>query len=238
MAHVTIEERGCRGCTLCVDLCPVSVFEAQDELHKARVVREEDCIGCLSCFHVCPSQAVRVTDTEMLLPFHRIEHHAALCEKLLGTTSPSRALAAQDYDEAAADVAGRLHALAAAVMDVFGKGFASIGRRAGALAAIHLPEICGEDSLETVLGRMQRDFAHSFTFDYEIDGSRVNLRFHPCGLCKVVEDKGDTVGEAVLCKLFHEYWAGLVGAFVGKSFSLEVPQAGKECLVQLQVRGQ
>ncbi|MBI4952401.1 MAG: 4Fe-4S dicluster domain-containing protein [Myxococcales bacterium] len=237
MAQVKIEERGCRGCTMCVDLCPVSVFEAQEEVHKAAVVRPEDCIGCLSCFYVCPSQAVSVTDIEVLRPFHRIEKHAALAEKLLGAATAASTLGPAACAEAELDVAGRLHALAAAVMDVFGTGFASIGRRAGTLAATHLPEIHGEDSLEAVLARMQRDFAHSFTFDHRVEGPRVALRFHPCALCKVVEDKGEKVGDAVLCKLFHEYWAGLVGAFVGRSFSYKVPQAGKECLVELELRG-
>ena len=56
MATVTIIERGCRGCSLCVDVCPVDVFEQNAAKQKAEVARPKDCIGCLSCVYVCPAR--------------------------------------------------------------------------------------------------------------------------------------------------------------------------------------
>ena len=90
-----------------------------------------------------------------------------------------------------------------------------------------------QTGLESVLAALQRQFRHAFEFDYALTGDRASLTFHPCGLCRVVGDAGQTVGEAVLCQLFHEYWAGLMTAFVGAPYRCEVPQAGEICHMEL-----
>jgi len=51
MPTVTIEETGCRGCTLCVDTCPVDVFTLNEEKNIAEESHGNDCIGCLSCYY-------------------------------------------------------------------------------------------------------------------------------------------------------------------------------------------
>jgi Fe-S-cluster-containing hydrogenase component 2 len=236
MIQVEIEARGCRGCAMCVDICPVQVFERDDALQQATVQRSEDCIGCLSCRYACPSGCVSVNGAEELRPFHRIEAHVALVERFLQAKTATGTLAQEDFDEAWQDVSGRLNALAGAIIEVFGTGYASIGRRAGSLAAIHLPEIHGEDGLDVVLNRMQKQFAQAFRFDYALKGDDVQLTFQPCGLCQIVEDAGQKVGDAVLCKLFHEYWTGLLSEFVGKSYAWKLPQAGRTCVMELSVR--
>ncbi|VFN00768.1 MAG: 4Fe-4S dicluster domain-containing protein [Candidatus Kentron sp. G] len=66
MSHVTIDEKGCRGCSLCVDNCPVQVFERTPIARKptqravARVIRSADCMGCFACYYLCPSQLLRL----------------------------------------------------------------------------------------------------------------------------------------------------------------------------------
>jgi NAD-dependent dihydropyrimidine dehydrogenase PreA subunit len=233
MPAVRIIDRGCRGCELCVDLCPVKVFErtAND---IAAVVRERDCIGCLSCIYLCPSRCIEVDDVPLLRPFHRIEEHAALIEKFLQEKSGTSTLTEADWEEARKDVAARLFALSATVLETIGRGHKAIGRRAGALAAAHFPEMYEEAGLDKVLSSMQHRFRDAFEFDYSVAGESANLNFHPCGLCRIVEDAGEKVGEAVLCQLFHEYWAGVLGAFVGVQYRCEVPEAGKTCRMELK----
>lgn len=46
----------CVGCEECVDVCPVSVFEMQDE--KSVPVNAEECLGCESCVEVCGTDAI------------------------------------------------------------------------------------------------------------------------------------------------------------------------------------
>lgn len=236
MAKVQIEPKGCRGCSLCVDTCPVDVFESPPGPPMATVVRQEDCIGCLSCHYVCPSQCIEVSDVELMRPFHRIEEHVAFVERFLQAKTAQSTLTKEDYDEAYRDVSARLLALADAVTETMGRGLKAVGRRAGVLAASHLPEMYEGKGVEDVLARMQHNFKSSFDFDFTLAGDTVSLTFHPCGLCKVVQNAGQTVGDAVLCKLFHDYWAGLLASFVGTAYGYEVPKTGDVCEMVLTPR--
>jgi len=56
-----VEESKCVGCEECVDVCPVEVFEMQDE--KSVVVAGEECLGCESCVEVCEEAAITVEET-------------------------------------------------------------------------------------------------------------------------------------------------------------------------------
>ena len=58
MLTMTIREEGCRGCEMCVDVCPTDVVEFDAQTRKAKVVLAEDCIACLSCSYLCPSGAI------------------------------------------------------------------------------------------------------------------------------------------------------------------------------------
>jgi len=142
-------------------------------------------------------------------------------------------LTTEDYEEAHRDVAARLDALAEAVLETMGRAQKAVGRKAGSLAATHLPEIYEEESLEGVLERMRQRFRHAFDFDFKTSNGETELTFKPCGLYEVVTTAGDKVGEAVLCQLFHEYWAGLLGAFSGTKLKCTVPEAGATCVMKL-----
>jgi NAD-dependent dihydropyrimidine dehydrogenase PreA subunit len=219
MAKITVTEKGCRGCTLCADVCPVKLFEFHEGQDYPAVMRQEDCIGCLSCSYICPSGCIAVTEVETLRPFHRIEAHAAFIEKFLQEKTACKSLTKEDLDEASRDVAARLVAL---------------GRQSGTLAAAHLPEVYEEKGIEHVMSGIQRLFREAFVFDYTVSGEEVNLTFHPCGLCSIVESAGWKVGDAVLCNVFHEFWVGLLSAFVGKHYLYQVPAAGSGCKMELR----
>ena len=51
----------CVGCGECVDICPVEVYELQDE--KSVPVKAEECVGCESCIEACEHGAITVTET-------------------------------------------------------------------------------------------------------------------------------------------------------------------------------
>lgn len=233
MPTVSIIDRGCRGCTMCVDICPVEVFDYDEAQELARVSRDKDCIGCLSCAYVCPSQCVEVADYEELRPFHRIEGHAQLVERFLQHKTAAATLTETDIEEARLDVAARLLALSKTVVETIGRGHRAVGRRSGAVAATHLPEGYEQTGVEGVLAGMQRMLGAAFNVGFEVSGSEVGLTFAPCGLCRVVEDAGETVGEAVLCEIFHEYWAGLLTAYIGETYRYEMPRTGATCHMRL-----
>lgn len=229
MVTVKISDRGCRGCTLCVDVCPVDVFGMDEAGELALVRSQEDCIGCYSCVYACPSGCVELGEVEMLRPFHRIPGHEALVEKFLKEPTPLSKLTDEDKEEAYKDMSVRLRALADAISETMGRGQKAVGRRAGAAAAEHLPETYENKDLQAVLERLRLLFG----FDFDADGNKVDLVFSPCALCRVVRDGGEKEGEAMLCMLFHEYWAGLVSAFVGRRFHCELKSAGDECCLVL-----
>ena len=55
---ITVIPRYCKGCEICVKLCPQSVLEIKD--FKVHVARLEDCNECMLCEIRCPDFAIAV----------------------------------------------------------------------------------------------------------------------------------------------------------------------------------
>ncbi len=58
----------CKGCGLCVSVCPKNILEISDELnakgyYPAFQARPEDCIFCTTCCIICPDVAITITGT-------------------------------------------------------------------------------------------------------------------------------------------------------------------------------
>lgn len=79
MLSVKIHDQACRGCKMCIDVCPVEVFNFDEESYRAVVVTEQNCIGCLSCSYICPSGAVSHSGIQMVRNFYR---DIEFCEKM------------------------------------------------------------------------------------------------------------------------------------------------------------
>ncbi len=60
MFAVTVDTEKCVGDGNCVDVCPVGVYELQD--NKAVVVNGDECLGCESCIEVCETGAITVIE--------------------------------------------------------------------------------------------------------------------------------------------------------------------------------
>jgi len=71
MIQIEIHEAACRGCRLCVEICPTEVLCFDEPLGKARVQQPADCIACLSCSYRCPSGALRHADYHVVRNFYR-----------------------------------------------------------------------------------------------------------------------------------------------------------------------
>jgi len=63
LKEVAIKREWCKGCGICVALCPKQVLELDAE-DKARAVRPEDCICCTLCELRCPDLAITVLTWE------------------------------------------------------------------------------------------------------------------------------------------------------------------------------
>jgi 2-oxoglutarate ferredoxin oxidoreductase subunit delta len=62
----TFIEDACKGCELCVAVCPVKIIELNKEkindkgYSPAHVIDQEKCIACGSCAIMCPDSVITV----------------------------------------------------------------------------------------------------------------------------------------------------------------------------------
>lgn len=62
MISIELDLNKCTGCGLCVDLCPLSVFDLStvDKTPTPKATRPEDCCACMTCSGKCPESAILV----------------------------------------------------------------------------------------------------------------------------------------------------------------------------------
>ena len=57
----------CKGCGLCVSVCPKNVLEISNEVNTKGYfpiyqARPEDCVSCATCYRMCPDVAIAITE--------------------------------------------------------------------------------------------------------------------------------------------------------------------------------
>ncbi len=62
-----IENIRCKGCGLCVTVCPKNVLEISEKVNTkgyfpAFQARPDDCIDCALCCTMCPDVAITITE--------------------------------------------------------------------------------------------------------------------------------------------------------------------------------
>ncbi|MDY6821219.1 MAG: 4Fe-4S binding protein [Deferribacterota bacterium] len=60
--NVLVNVKWCKGCGICVELCPTNALELKD--FKAHVKDLEKCIACMQCELRCPDFAIEVIKKE------------------------------------------------------------------------------------------------------------------------------------------------------------------------------
>ncbi len=68
--QIHINDDYCKGCDICIELCPTDVFEPSGELNRRGyyvpiVARVEDCTGCKLCDLLCPELAIIITEKKV-----------------------------------------------------------------------------------------------------------------------------------------------------------------------------
>jgi 2-oxoglutarate ferredoxin oxidoreductase subunit delta len=66
MPRIIVDERYCKGCALCVSVCPTKCIGLDPDTltdkgyHPAMLTEPEACTGCASCAVMCPDVAITV----------------------------------------------------------------------------------------------------------------------------------------------------------------------------------
>lgn len=66
MPVVTVDETRCKGCELCISVCPKRIiYLSENKINEkgfrvAEVVKKEECIGCAFCAVICPDAAISI----------------------------------------------------------------------------------------------------------------------------------------------------------------------------------
>ncbi|MDD7035774.1 MAG: 4Fe-4S dicluster domain-containing protein [Firmicutes bacterium] len=67
MAVVKLDVSRCKGCYLCVSVCPKGVMIPAEELGTkgfpvVKVDESKECIGCGACFKMCPDYCIEIEE--------------------------------------------------------------------------------------------------------------------------------------------------------------------------------
>ncbi len=66
MNKVTFNIDACKGCGLCVSVCPKKIIALSDTMlnkkgyHPANITDQEKCIACAMCATMCPDVVIKV----------------------------------------------------------------------------------------------------------------------------------------------------------------------------------
>lgn len=66
MAKIIVDEKVCKGCSMCVNACPKKIIVLSKGkinakgYHPAEQIDEKLCIGCAFCAIMCPDCAITV----------------------------------------------------------------------------------------------------------------------------------------------------------------------------------
>ncbi len=68
MPTVRILDEYCKGCELCISVCPKDVLVLSERFNKkglkvAEVHRAEACTGCMNCAVICPDVAIEILES-------------------------------------------------------------------------------------------------------------------------------------------------------------------------------
>lgn len=63
--RIVVDTERCKGCGVCVDVCPVKVIELNKFVnskgyHYTLMIKPDECIGCAGCAIVCPDSCITV----------------------------------------------------------------------------------------------------------------------------------------------------------------------------------
>jgi NAD-dependent dihydropyrimidine dehydrogenase PreA subunit len=60
---ITQDYMRCNGCGICIQVCPMNVYEFDAKNKKANLIRPKICVNCNACVHRCPQLCLQIVET-------------------------------------------------------------------------------------------------------------------------------------------------------------------------------
>jgi ferredoxin len=209
MITITIDEKACRSCTLCVDECPTKVFAMDAGAKTPKVAKAAECFGCLSCSEICPSDAIHHDQLPTSEAYHHGETTLRVASRLGCAALPALAVPVEAWnlDRAVADLGVRLQSVGAVFKDILGTGLPAVGALAGHTLARQRPRYRLPKNTEQALLLAQETFSPAFEIRPRVEGKRLTIDVGPCFVRELCAS-GKAVLGGELCILFYHCLAG------------------------------
>ncbi len=212
MIRISIDEKACVGCSLCVDYCRTGVFSFNDEKGIAETVKEKECFGCLGCAEICPATAIEHKGVVLSEAYYHDPYALKLASGISSGFRPPANVPGdtEQWDKALSDLGVRILSVAAVFRQTLGSGLPAVGTLAGRTLAGRLPRYRPCDSLHDALQLARDEFAPAWEIDTKTDGDdKLTIQVNGCfvrDLC--ASEKIPLGGE--LCTLFFYYLSGYI----------------------------
>ena len=233
MINITIDEKACVGCTLCVDCCQTGVFSFNDEKRIAEVAKPKECFGCLSCSEICPATAIVHDDAQLSEAYYHDPNTLRLASAIaVGAWSgPNVPVDKEKWERALIDLGVRLLSIASVFRQTVGSGLPAVGTLAGRTLAGQLPRYQTCTSLEETLALARDQFAPAWEMEFKAEGEdRLIIKINGCFIRELCQrEKIDLGGD--LCTLFFYYLSGYIAKLGNARLRLMKAERGAACCV-------
>lgn len=66
---VKVNKERCKGCKLCIEVCPSGIFKLSNKFNKMgyhfiETINGKSCIGCKRCVIICPDVSIEIYKEE------------------------------------------------------------------------------------------------------------------------------------------------------------------------------
>ncbi len=212
MITITVDEKACVGCTLCVDCCQTGVFSFNEGKRTAEVVKPKECFGCLSCSEICPATAIFHDGVPLSESYYHDPSALRLASAITAgaRTGPNVPVDKEKWEKALIDLGVRLLSIASVFRQTVGSGLPAVGTLAGRTLAGQLPRYHACASLEEALNLTRDQFAPAWEMDFKAEGEdRLIISINGCFVRELCQREKIELG-GDLCTLFFYYLSGYI----------------------------
>lgn len=237
---ISIDEKACVGCSLCVDICPTKVFDFDSGKALPHVSKAKECFGCLSCSEICPATAI---DHQGIIKSENY-YHDTYALRLNFRTGQNKDEQDRVIDNkelvanALGDLQVRLLSVAAVLRQTLGDSLPAIGTQAGRSLAAQLPRYHQPQSVSEALDLTKATFSPAWDLNFELKDNALTINVKGCIIREICVKHSMELG-GDLCTLLYGYLAGYLSKVAMiRPRLLSATRGDKACTYNVQIHAQ